>query len=90
MKQRKQFRIRLHEAFEKDGRSVYAIHKQIEDKVSYNTVNKYLLENLMIDRLPPEIEIIASALDLDWRSVVDIVEAEDESPGQIKTLLAPA
>lgn len=90
MKQRKKFRIRLHEAFEKDGRSVYAIHKQIENLISYNTVNKYFLENLLVDRLPPEIEIIASALNLDWRSVVDVVEAEDETSGQLKTVLAPA
>ena len=89
MKQRK-FRIKLHEAHAKSQRSVYSIHKQIEDLVSYNTVNKYLSENLTVDRLPPEIEIIATALGIDWREVVEIIEVEeDQSSGQLKTLLTP-
>lgn len=92
MKQRK-FRIKLHEAHANSKRSVYSIHKQIEGLgVSYNTVYKYLSEDLTVDRLPPEIEIIATALGLDWRdpAVVGIIEVEEDSDssGQIKTLLA--
>lgn len=80
------FKINLHDAHKKSGLTIYAVAKSLD--MNFNTVNKYVSENLTVERLSPEVKKLAAFYGLSWTdpSVIEIVES-DEDP-EIKSLLA--
>jgi hypothetical protein len=80
--------IKLKEAHAAKGESVYEVAKNLN--MSYNTVKKYVKDDAIVESMPPDVLRLASYYGLDWRDVVQVIEVseEDESSGQLKTLLA--
>lgn len=86
----KRFLVKLKDVAEKDGRTAYAVAKQ--SGLNYNTVNKFISSYIELDRLPAHVLTLVEFYKRDWRdpAVIEVIEIEDDSSGQLKTLLAPA
>lgn len=86
----KQYLVKLKGAHKNAKMTRYAVAR--DTGLNYNTVNKYLSNDVQTDVLPAHVITICEFLHLDWHdpAVIEVIEVEDESPGQIKTLLAPA
>lgn len=86
----KQYLVKLKGAHKKAKLTRYAVAR--DTGLNYTTVNKYLSKDVQTDVLPAHVITICEFLHLDWHdpAVIEVIEVKDESPGQIKTLLAPA
>ena len=80
--------IKLKEAHQAKGESVYQVAKNLN--MSYNTVRKYVKEDIIVELMPPDVLRLAAYYGRDWHDVVWVIEVpeEDEPTGQFKTLLA--
>lgn len=79
----KKFRVRIKQAHDATGLSVYAVTK--ETGLSYNTVKKYVLpEQVIADYLPTEVLKLVEYYGLDWRNpaVLELVEVDPDEPEQ--------
>lgn len=83
--------VKLKAAHKVKGESVYEVAKNLN--MSYNTVKKYVKEDVVVELMPPDVLRLAAYYGLDWHDVIQVIEVPDgegESSGQIKTLLVPA
>lgn len=83
----KQYVIKLKGAHEKAKLTPYAVAR--DTGLNYNTVNKYLSNEVKADVLPSHVITLCEFFHLDWHdpAVIEVVNV-DESSGQFKTLLA--
>lgn len=86
----KQMRVMLADAHKNSGKTVYAVAKELD--IPFNTVKRYVTKDVVVELIPADVFRLAAYYGLQWQQVVEIVqpEAEDNSSGQLKTLLAPA
>ena len=85
------FLVKLKEPHERSGLSAYEVAKRLG--LNAVTVRKWVTNNVEAEFLPDHVLKIVNFYGLDWRdpAVIEVVDvAEDESTGQLKTLLASA
>jgi hypothetical protein len=81
------YRIRLKAAHDATGKSPYEVAADL--RMSNNTVRKYAEnEEVLQDQITIGIAILAKYYGVPYSSVVDVVEVDDDTEGQTKTLLA--
>lgn len=78
------FRIKLAKLHEKSGLTVYGAAKA--SNLAYNTVNKYVSEDVISDSLPAQVLQLVEFYGADWRDP-SVIEVIDEDP-EIETPLA--
>jgi transcriptional regulator with XRE-family HTH domain len=83
----KQYIVRLKDAHKKAKLTKYAVAR--DTGLNYNTVNKYLSDEVRADVLPAHVITICEFLHLDWHdpAVIEVIDVEDESSGKFKTPL---
>jgi len=84
----KQYVIKLKGAHINAKLTPYAVAR--DTGLNYNTVNKYLSNDVKADVLPAHVITLCEFFHLDWRNseVIEVINVEDKSPGQFKTPLA--
>lgn len=84
----KQYLIKLKGMHEKANLTPYAVAR--DTGLNYNTVNKYLSNNVKADVLPAHVITLCEFFRLDWHdpAVIEVIDVKEESSGQTKTLLA--
>lgn len=85
----KQYIIKLKDAHKKAKLTPYAVAR--DTGLNYNTVNKYLSNEVTADVLPAHVITLCEFFGLDWHdsAVIEVTDTEDQSSGQLKTLLTP-
>lgn len=80
--------IKLHDAHLKSGLTAYEVAKRLG--LNETTVRKYTSKEVTAEFLPNHVLQLVKFYGLDWSdpNVIEIVDTEDESSGQEKTLLA--
>jgi predicted transcriptional regulator len=91
----KMFIVRLSESLSEAQRSpetktVYKLAQKTG--VTFNTVKKYIAGDVTTPYITGEVLKLCEYFGLDWRdeNVIEPIEVEDESSGQIKTVFARA
>ncbi len=85
------FRINLRDAHIASKKTVYRV--ATDTGLVYNTVDKYASNIVETEILPSHVITLAEYYGLDWHDpeVIKVTQvSEDESSGQLKTLLATA
>ena len=84
------FLVKLKEPHEKSGYSAYEVAKRLG--LNASTVRKWVTSNVEAEFLPDHVLKIVNFYGLDWRdpNVIEVIEVEDDSSGQLKTVLATA
>ena len=82
----KQYIVHLKDAHKKAGVTRYAVSR--DTGLNYNTVNKYLSNDVHADVLPAHVITLCEFFHLDWHdpAVIEVTEMDDSS-GQFKTPL---
>lgn len=92
MKRKPRFIIKLHQAHLKSGLTAYMVAKELG--LNETTVRKYTKGNVKAEFLPNHVLQLVKFYGLDWRDpeIIEVIDgtSEDESTGQLKTLLVPA
>lgn len=80
--------IKLHQAHLKSGLTAYKVAKALG--LNEGTVRKYTSGDVTAEFLPNHVLQLVKFYGLDWRDpqIIEVIDSEDESSGQQKTLLA--
>jgi len=83
------FIIKLRKAHLKSGLSAYMVAKKLN--LNEGTVRKYATQDVEAEFLPNHVLQLIEFYGLDWRDpdVIEVIHDEDETLGQLKTLLTP-
>lgn len=83
--------IKLKDAHAAKGESIYQVAKNLN--MNYNTAKRFVTQDVIVEKMPPDVLRLAAYYGCNLQDVVWVIEVQDDeedSSGQLKTVLATA